>query len=153
MAKIAKFRRRSRLDFANFAMRAAWLRAILHTTPARHYKLTCITREHTLYMRARLKQVFLHTAYILINSLASRENTHFCNTGARMKRCLGTPVERVSIGRSHMAASIFCAQQCSVRLMRVLLARVCLFVVSFVRGKKEVFFLSLSPLSLFISFL
>ena len=37
MAKIAKFRRRSRLNFAKFAMRAAWLRAISHTTPARHY--------------------------------------------------------------------------------------------------------------------
>ena len=37
MANFAKFRRRSRLNFANFAMRAAWLRAISHTTPARHY--------------------------------------------------------------------------------------------------------------------
>ena len=37
IAKFAKFRRRSRLIFANFAMRAAWLRAISHTTPARHY--------------------------------------------------------------------------------------------------------------------
>ena len=37
MAKFVKFKRRSRLNFANFAMRAAWLRAISHTTAARHY--------------------------------------------------------------------------------------------------------------------
>ena len=43
MAKFEKFRRRSRLNFANFAMRAAWLRAISHTTPARH----CITKGST----------------------------------------------------------------------------------------------------------
>ena len=38
MAKFAKFKRRSRLNFAKFVMRAAWLRAISHTTPAQHYK-------------------------------------------------------------------------------------------------------------------
>ena len=37
MAKFAKFKRLRRLIFAKFAMRAAWLRAISHTTPARHY--------------------------------------------------------------------------------------------------------------------
>ena len=39
MAKFAKFRRFRRLNFVIFAMRAAWLRAISHTTPARHYSL------------------------------------------------------------------------------------------------------------------
>ena len=37
--KCGQFRRRSRLVFPHFAMRAAWLRAISHTTPARHYSM------------------------------------------------------------------------------------------------------------------
>ena len=42
MAKFAKFKRQSRLNFTNFAMRAAWLRAISHTTPARHYTFALV---------------------------------------------------------------------------------------------------------------
>ena len=38
MANFAKSKRQSRLNFANFAMRATWLRAISHTTPARHHR-------------------------------------------------------------------------------------------------------------------
>ena len=125
MANLVKFRRLRRLIFPKFAMREAWLRAISHTTPARHYIVMFASWTDPL-RPLRTQAVAVATilaptgsawqgvARFARHSLPGRSRGNFC-VGARIVAMATASVHRRSLQppylRTEMRAARKAAQQ------------------------------------------
>ena len=78
MAKFAKLKRLRRINFENFAMRAAWLRAISHTTPARHYNMQDATAQKRVGTRIMRANSSFHLWYFVQEGREEIHNNGQC---------------------------------------------------------------------------